>query len=167
MIDFNFQPDDASYALISGDPLLPEQSALLDFSRVVHRSIDPDVPLTAAKATEEEDEGAEAAESDPDKVITNARRARPEDGLLSDEELQALFELSTRPVSAYDEGQRIGSLDIKEGVTFQSRQNIPPSRHGAFEPVWTSYTHVRIHEKWDDYLFINGFIQYWETILGE
>ncbi|KIP12400.1 hypothetical protein PHLGIDRAFT_27244 [Phlebiopsis gigantea 11061_1 CR5-6] len=145
--DFNFAPDDASYALISGDSLLPEQLALLEFSRVVHRNIDPDVPVTAAKATEEEDEGADVAESDPGIVITNARRARPEDGLLSNEELQALFQRSTRPVSAYDEGQRSGSLDIKEGVTFQSRQTIDASRRGAFEPVWTSYTH------------------YWKTIL--
>lgn len=149
--DFNFQPDDASYALLSGDPLLPEQSALLEFSRVVHRTIDPDVPVTAAKAAEEEDEGAEAAESDPDKIITNARRAGPEDGLLSDDELRALFQRSTWPLSAYDEGQRAGNGDIKEGVTFQSRQNIPASRHGAFEPVWTSYTHVRTHDKCMNY----------------
>lgn len=142
--DFNFQPNDAAYALIVGDPLSTEQSATLAFSRVVHRSIDPDVPVTAPKAAEEENEGTGAAESDPDKIITNARPASSEDGLLSDEELQVLFQRSTRPVSAYDEGLRSGNPDIREGLTFHSRQSLPASQLGAFEPVWTSYTHVRV-----------------------
>ena len=94
-------------------------------------------------APKDEDEGAESTESDPDKIITNARRASPEDGLLSDQELETLFRRPIRPVSAYDEGLRMASPDIQEGVTFRSRQSLPADRRGAFEPVWTSYTHVR------------------------
>lgn len=140
--DFNFQPDDAAYSLLVGDPLLPRQAANLAFSRVVHRSVDPSVPVTAPKADAEDEEGAEAAESDPDKIITNARAAAPEDGLLSDEELRTLFERAVRPVSAYDEALRNVEPAIREGLTFGSRTEVPAERRGAFEPVWTSYTHV-------------------------
>ena len=50
IVDFNFQPDDAAYSLLVGDPLLPEQSARLAQSRVVHVTIDPIVPKTEKTA---------------------------------------------------------------------------------------------------------------------
>lgn len=142
-IDFNFPPDDAAYSLLVGDTLLPQQSANLQFSRVVHRSIDPEVPVTAPKTDDQEEEGAEAAESDPDRIITNARPAGPADGLLSDEELRRLFERSTRPISAYDEGLRAADPKVRQGLVFGGRVKLPDERRGGFEPVWTSYTHVR------------------------
>ncbi|KAI0348504.1 Endonuclease/exonuclease/phosphatase [Trametopsis cervina] len=157
--DFNFSPDDPAYSLLVGDPLLPNQRDSLAFSRVVHRSIDPSVPLTSDKAaandTEEgatEAEDGDEQEQDPDRIIVNARRAAPEDGLLSDEELEKLFERSPWPKSAYDEGlQPFEDAESIKNITFGSRVDLA-GRHGAFEPIWTSYTHY-----WKtvlDYIFV-------------
>jgi RNA exonuclease NGL2 len=153
-LDFNFTPDDAAYSLLVGDSLLPAQLTNLDFSRVVHVSIDPSVPRSADKtSSKEDDEGAaeaevaeaEGEETDPDRVIVNARRAALSDGLLSDNELLQLFARTPRSISAYDEGLRsyghFGSVDVKD-VTFGGRAVVGEGRRGAFEPIWTSYTHV-------------------------
>lgn len=140
--DFNFQPDDAAYSLLVGDALTPSQTASLDFYRVIHVSLDPSIPVTVPGAAAEEDEGAQSDESDSDNVIKNTRRAQAADGLLSDDELRALFDRPVRPVSAYDRGLRHVDAASIENLTFGSRVQIPDSRHGAFEPVWTSYTHV-------------------------
>lgn len=145
--DFNFTPTDAAYSLLVGDPLLPEQSATLEFSRVVHRSIDPSVPATAPKADDQDDEDA-----DPDRVITNARAATSDDGLLSDAELCALFAREVRPVSAYDAGLCAADPAVRDRLAFGSRDKLPDGRRGAHEPVWTSYTHY-----WKtvlDYIFV-------------
>ncbi|KAH9837132.1 Endonuclease/exonuclease/phosphatase [Rhodofomes roseus] len=154
--DFNFPPDDAAYSLLTGDPLSPEQEARLAASRVVHKSIDPNVPVAPEAATEgaEEDEGAAATESDPDKVITNARPALPADGLLTDAELADMLRQYDRPTSVYDEGQRIctAASTLERELTFGNRAPIPAERHGAYEPNWTSYTHY-----WKsvlDYMFV-------------
>ncbi|TFY58059.1 hypothetical protein EVJ58_g6651 [Rhodofomes roseus] len=148
--------DDAAYSLLTGDPLSPEQEARLAASRVVHKSIDPNVPVAPEAATEgaEEDEGAAATESDPDKVITNARPALPADGLLTDAELADMLRQYDRPTSVYDEGQRIctAASTLERELTFGNRAPIPAERHGAYEPNWTSYTHY-----WKsvlDYMFV-------------
>jgi len=143
--DFNFHPGEPGYALLAGDgdALTPAQEQLLAESRVVHVSVDPSVPLTGSAATEtNEDDDVGGAESDPDRVITNAREALPADGLLSSPELAELFVVPTRPRSLYDEGQRFlektsGSMVLRCG----ERLGMPAHRRGAYEPEWTSYTH--------------------------
>ncbi|KAF7800026.1 hypothetical protein EIP86_011269 [Pleurotus ostreatoroseus] len=152
--DFNFQPNDAAYSLLVGDTLLPDQLENLKISRVVHTTLDPTIQLAtpaAAAAEDQEEDESGGGQSDPDKIITNARKARSEDGLLSDEELADLFRRSWRVVSAYDTGLRAMQADSERKVhelTFGSRVATAPDRHGANEPVWTSYTH------------------YWKTVLG-
>ncbi|KAH9175266.1 Endonuclease/exonuclease/phosphatase [Lactarius sanguifluus] len=133
--DFNFHPGEPGYALLAGDALTPAQEQLLAKSRVVHVSVDPSVPLTASAETNEDDE------SDPDRVITNAREALPADGLLSSPELVELFAAPMRPRSLYDEGQRL--LEKTSGPILRcgERLGLPAHRQGAYEPEWTSYTH--------------------------
>jgi hypothetical protein len=145
--DFNFHPGEPGYALLAGDALTPAQEQLLAESRVVHVSVDPSVPLTGSAETNEDEDGG--AESDPDRVITNAREALPADGLLSSSELAELFAVPTRPRSLYDEGQRL--LDKTSGPILRcgERLGLPAHRRGAYEPEWTSYTH------------------FWKTVLGE
>ncbi|OSD03572.1 Endonuclease/exonuclease/phosphatase [Trametes coccinea BRFM310] len=151
--DFNFGPDDPAYALLMGEPLLPEQKQRLESSYVVHATIDPTVAADGAAPAEEDEEGAaEAGENDPDRIIVNARPAQPPDGLLSDAELEELFRRSGRVTSAYDAGQRQVPGIAESGLTFGSRVSVPPERRGAFEPVYTSYTHY-----WQavlDYIFV-------------
>jgi len=147
--DFNFAPDDPTYSLLVGDPLLPAQRETLSSSRVVHVTIDPEVPPTIAST--EGKEGGDGLENHPDRIITNARPAMPSDGLLTDAELVELYATPLR--SAYDEGllkHRESSQDVKTYAT--SRTDFEPSRRGANEPEWTSYTHY-----WKsvlDYIFI-------------
>ena len=142
--DFNFHPGEPGYALMAGDALTATQEQLLAESRVVHVSVDPSVPLTGSAETNED-------ESDPDKVITNAREALPADGLLSSPELAELFVVPTRPRSLYDEGQRLLEEKTSSGSILRcgERLGLPVHRRGAYEPEWTSYTH------------------YWKTVLGE
>ncbi|KAI0361188.1 Endonuclease/exonuclease/phosphatase [Trametes cingulata] len=150
--DFNFGPDDPAYALMMGDALLPEQKQRLDSSYVVHATLDPSIAIEDAAQVEEEDEGAEAGENDPDRVIVNARAAQPSDGLLTDTELEQLFRRSGRVTSAYDAGQRLVPGISESGLTFGSRVSVPQERRGAFEPIYTSYTHY-----WKavlDYIFV-------------
>ncbi|CDO73215.1 hypothetical protein BN946_scf185007.g270 [Trametes cinnabarina] len=149
--DFNFGPDDPAYALLMGEPLLPEQKKRLEASYVVHATIDPTVAVDGAAPAEEE-EGAEAGENDPDRIIVNARPAQPSDGLLSDAELQELFRRSGSVTSAYEVGQRQLPGIAESGLTFGSRVSVPKVRRGAFEPVYTSFTHY-----WQavlDYIFV-------------
>jgi RNA exonuclease NGL2 len=134
----------------------------------VHASMDPSVPITtrkmigntegnsstAAETTgdssrpvreeaEEDEEGGGG--TDPDRAITNAREARPEDGLLTTPELRQLYEQAGAPVrSMCDEAQRL----YKSAVTCGPRLELPAERLGSHEPEWTSYTH------------------YWKTVLG-
>jgi hypothetical protein len=90
-----------------------------------------------------EDEGEAAG--DPDRAITNARAARPDDGLFTTSELAALYASAGAPVqSAYDAAQR-RSLGARG---CGPRLEIPADRLGHHEPEWTSYTH------------------YWKTVLG-
>jgi len=121
--------------------LLPDQEEMLLPSYVVHVSVDPDVPLTAKAAVNGGDE-------DPDKVITNARKATAADGLLSIAELKDLFSHIPKLRSAYDEG--LGQIPLLQEIpTFGRRVTVPPTRHGRWEPEYTSYTH------------------YWKAVLGQ
>ncbi|KAI0639798.1 Endonuclease/exonuclease/phosphatase [Trametes polyzona] len=150
--DFNFGPDDPAYALLMGDALLPEQQKRLDSSYVVHATIGPTVASGGAAPAEEEEEGAEAGENDPDRIIVNARPAQPSDGLLSSAELEELFRQGGRVTSAYDAGQRLVPGISDSALTFGSRASVPSGRRGAFEPIYTSYTHY-----WQavlDYIFV-------------
>lgn len=128
-----------------GDDILPDQENLIDISRVVHASVDPtitDVPAAAAGS----DEGDEAV--DPDRVITNARPATQEDGLLSSAELLDFFAQLPRLRSTYDIGL-CKYRTIENGIpTFGDRVSLATARHGLYEPEYTSYTH------------------YWQTTLG-
>jgi RNA exonuclease NGL2 len=129
----------------------PTQEELLERSRVVHVSVDPSVPLSSPAATNDEDgddESGGAQAVDPDRVITNARKASPADGLLSSSELAQLYAVSPRPRSLYDEGQRL--LEKVSGPVLRcgERMGMPPHQRGAYEPEWTSYTH------------------YWQSVLG-
>ncbi|KAI0094767.1 Endonuclease/exonuclease/phosphatase [Irpex rosettiformis] len=172
--DFNFSPDDPAYSLLVGDPLLPEQLSLLLSSRVIHITIDPSIPHESVKDDEEgaektQDKEGEGEEQDPDRIIVNARPGRPEDGLLSDEELIQLFDRAPRPVSAYDEGLRLcddssemSNVNVKE-VTFGARLDLG-GRRGAYEPIWTSYTHY-----WKtvlDYIFVLSPADRPVTVMG-
>ncbi|KAF8922456.1 Endonuclease/exonuclease/phosphatase [Mucidula mucida] len=148
--DFNFAPDDPAYALLVGDKLHPGHDDLIKLSHVVHSTIDPTVIPADSSAVTEED-GDESA--DADKRITSARCAVASDGLLSSLELQQFYESTGVPLrSAYDEGLRQISDFSSKPTTFGDRLNLAPSRLGAFEPQWTSYTHY-----WKtvlDYIFI-------------
>ncbi|RPD64967.1 Endonuclease/exonuclease/phosphatase [Lentinus tigrinus ALCF2SS1-6] len=150
--DFNFQPDDPAYSLLAGEPLLPEQKARLEASRVVHATIDPSIAVEGAAQAEEEEEGAESGENDPDRIIVNARAAQPSDGLMTDDELEQLYRQSGTPTSVYDAGQRTIPGISESGLTFGGKGTIPSNRRGSFEPCYTSYTHY-----WKsvlDYIFV-------------
>ncbi|KAJ7619112.1 Endonuclease/exonuclease/phosphatase [Mycena polygramma] len=139
--DFNFSPDDPGYSLLVGDELNAEQR-----ERLEHVSIDPTVPPTTTEASP--DDESEAV--DPDRVITNARRAVPADGLLSDSELASLFSPANIVRSAYDEGLRQHRQTTEGSRTFGDRLSLPRDTKGYHEPEYTSYTHYwKVH-----YIFI-------------
>ena len=115
-------------------------------SRVVHVSVDTGSALRMTSKTTEETE--DSPSSDPDKVITNARRALPQDGLLSTDELAALFSARGPLRSTYAEAQGVYRVIDATLPILGDRLHFPPHRKGAYEPMWTSYTH------------------YWKTVLG-
>ncbi|KAG9042668.1 hypothetical protein FS837_010582 [Tulasnella sp. UAMH 9824] len=164
--DFNTQPTEASYSLLTAQPLTAVHVKSLEHSRVIHISLDPTVPPTPNASNVKEDEGGAAAaasttteetksatgteeksnekkgnekETDPDRIITNSRRAVPSDDLLSDEELLRLFgcEEGKGLRSGYDEAQRLLSSDSKDGL-FGGR--VEDATVGLWEPMYTSYT---------------------------
>ncbi|THH34136.1 hypothetical protein EUX98_g191 [Antrodiella citrinella] len=149
--DFNFAPDDPAYSLLVGDALSPRQSSRLDVSRVVHHTIDPNVPITTKKMMGEDEGGAEGEEKDPDRIIVNARKAVPDDGLLTDEQLREICTRAGQAFSAYDRGlSQDKTIDAE--LLFGSRVPLERGKQGAAEPVWTSYTHF-----WKvvlDYIFV-------------
>jgi len=148
--DFNFAPDDPAYSLLVGDPVLPTQENLLAPSRVVHLTVDPEVPPTTTRATPEDEEGGDISKTNPDKIITNARPATPSDGLLTTAELIKLFANPVR--STYEEGLSKHRESEDDVVTYRDRVSLQASRRGANEPEWTSYTHY-----WKtvlDYIFV-------------
>ncbi|KAI0068339.1 Endonuclease/exonuclease/phosphatase [Artomyces pyxidatus] len=157
--DFNFPPDDPGYTLLAGDPLLAKQEERLVYSRVVHVSIDPSVPLTEPKAAEDDEDGDSATK----KVFKNTRLAQEEDGLLNPTELSELFSTASRPRSAYDAGQRVLQEHGQAPARCGERLSMPAQRLGAFEPEWTSYTHY-----WKtvlDYIFVIDPVDQHSTVL--
>ena len=144
-IDFNCPPRDAAYALLTGQTLNTEHRNHLSSSRVTHISIDPSVPKTEDTPSKDVDQG-DSEESDPDRVITNARSAIAADGLLSDDELLSLFSQGHRLFSAYDIGlSRIQNHNI---ALYGDRASLQQTQPGFHEPSYTSYTH------------------YWQSVLG-
>ncbi|KAG9093236.1 hypothetical protein FS749_014799 [Ceratobasidium sp. UAMH 11750] len=163
--DFNFQPDEAAYALLRGAPLTPEQYTQLDSSRVVHVSLDPTVPRTPRTGTDADDDDEAAGSGaavrtdlkrgagDEPVVATrikDARLAEPKDGLLSNEEMVELFKVGGETRSAYEEilGQCAGSTGEADNV-LAARDPTMQGRKGGYEPMWTCFTH------------------YWRSTLGE
>ncbi|KIJ45631.1 hypothetical protein M422DRAFT_82422, partial [Sphaerobolus stellatus SS14] len=102
--DFNFPPSDPAYAFLVGETLSPTQSKIMADSRVIHISIDPSILPDNPVPPKDDEEGATATAADPDRVITNSRRAYAEDGLLSNDELEVLFQNVGPLRSLYDEG---------------------------------------------------------------
>jgi RNA exonuclease NGL2 len=144
-IDFNFAPDDAAYSLLTGMPLTPLQSERILKSRVIHISVDPSVPLTGKKPDDDE----EGAETDPDRIITNARSSNDTDGLLDPDELAALYQSAQATIkSAYDEGQRAIEKSGQTAIRCGKRLKIPDFQKGSYEPEFTNYT------------------TYWKLVLG-
>ncbi|KAG9104194.1 hypothetical protein FRC06_004619 [Ceratobasidium sp. 370] len=167
--DFNFQPDEAAYALLRGVPLTPDQYTQLDSSRVIHVSLDPTVPRTPRTGTNADDDdeaaGSGAAvrtdlnngdEEDEPVVptrIKDSRPAEPKDGLLSNEEMVELFKVGGETRSAYDEilGRCAESTGEADNV-LAARDPVMQGRKGGYEPMWTCFTHY-----WRstlDYVFI-------------
>jgi RNA exonuclease NGL2 len=134
--------------LLFGDPLLSTQEQSILDSRVVHATIDPAVLTTVSighSKTRDDDNEA----SDPDRIITNARPATPEDGLLTLSEIAAWFSKLPRLKSAYCEGLRHAREIGMDVETYGTRGFLPPGRQGFDEPDYTSYTF------------------YWQAVLGE
>jgi RNA exonuclease NGL2 len=139
--------------------LTEQQKSDILISHVVHATVDPTIPIERNGAQVDDDEAAAGQGSeekgdkqngqeeskDPDRVIVNARPARPEDGLLLPDEFTTLFREILRGglMSVYDSW---ASFDRER--TFASRGILLPSQRGHNEPVYTSYTH------------------YWKTTLG-
>ncbi|RXW24793.1 hypothetical protein EST38_g1106 [Candolleomyces aberdarensis] len=155
--DFNFTPPDPAYSLLTRTTLLPEHEEILRPSYVVHRSVDPTVPLSPSQpAAADADEGGGVEAQDPDRVITNARMASPSDGLLDSAGLVKLYSESPEAKSAYDATlSRFLQLEPGQEVPIfgsTPEPNIDPTHPGFHEPAYTSYTHY-----WKsvlDYIFV-------------
>ncbi|KAJ3568797.1 hypothetical protein NP233_g5472 [Leucocoprinus birnbaumii] len=139
--DFNSPPNDAAYALLTGQTLNAEHQERLAHSRVTHISVDPSVPRTQNTPSKGDEEGGEgeSEESDPDRIITNARRATDTDGLLSDDELMTLFAKNQRLFSAYDTG--FSRLQDPNIALYGDRASLQRTQPGFYEPSYSSYTH--------------------------
>lgn len=160
--DFNSQPTEALYSLLVGDTLTPAQIHEIEYSQVVHVSIDPSIKSTAPVKNDDDDEGEgqgtasndkEKQEEDPDKVFTNSRKAIPTDGLLSISELLELYGAHRRHWrSAYGEAHSTVLMaaggETRENTFGARAKDDPalavvdgPTRKGQDEPMWTSFTH--------------------------
>ncbi|KAH6917297.1 Endonuclease/exonuclease/phosphatase [Coprinopsis sp. MPI-PUGE-AT-0042] len=155
--DFNFPPEDPGYALLTGAALLPEQIERLVPSYVVHKTVDPNqTQETSTGPSADAEEGGEDA--DPDRVITNARRAEPSDGLLRIDELGDFFPERQQVQSIYQVGLKQYLSSTASGTSlppiYGSNRPMESNTAGYYEPKWTSYTHY-----WKsvlDYIFITN-----------
>jgi RNA exonuclease NGL2 len=186
--DLNLPPDDITYSLLVGETVTESQYEAFNASRVVHVSIDPSIGGVPETGLKEEEE-------DPDRKAWNCRPCNDSDGLLLAEELEdmfkqvnTLFDKHRIPdrivyrasgisplVSVYDNAMRMLPTEGLE----RSGQRSPhlEGRKGAFEPMFTSYTHywkstlgaylltatgavLKSYESllmsWIDYIFISG-----------
>lgn len=146
--DFNIQPSEGSYRLLTGAALSAEQEDALALSSVVHRSWDEHrAHLAASGSTEDADdqdikedddnepssssapaaEGGEIyaqPEGDEDRVLKNTRPARPEDGLLSLSELKSMYKTYGKGSwSVY--GRNYGRIEAESGNWFGEREGKP------------------------------------------
>lgn len=96
-----------------------------------------------SKEREDNDEA-----SDPNRIITNARVATPEDGLLAIPDIVAWFAKLPRLRSSYCEGVRRAREIGAQLETYGTRELLPVGRQGFDEPEFTSYTF------------------YWKSVLG-
>lgn len=157
--DLNTQPSETTYRLlVAPNDRLPQNMVDdINFSRIVHTSVDNIAPGTeaangVAEEEEEEEEGdGEGNEEDlPDnheRSIKNTRPATPADGLLTADELADLARmiLRGRPVkSAYGSGGWEGRIEAAKVETFGSRRNVAiegsDEKPGDREPGWTCFT---------------------------
>lgn len=160
--------------MLTGAALSSEQEDNLRFSTVVHRSLDEYKARVAAAAQngqtadqddhdlKEDDDNDTSSppdsnptgevyaqpEGDEDRVLKNTRAARPEDGLLSIDELKAMYDRYGRGAySVY--GMNYGRLEQETGNWYGEREGkptSPPSREGLeqriqegyYEPAWTN-----------------------------
>ncbi|KAF8168012.1 Endonuclease/exonuclease/phosphatase [Crassisporium funariophilum] len=137
--DFNFTPSDPAYSLATGDLLLEEQEEMLAVSSIIHSTIDPSVLANVTRVKDDTEEGSEAV--DPDRVITQARPANPQDGLLTVHEIVSLYSTLPKLRSAYSDGLSEAQKLSKDLATYGTRVPLLPNRHGRTEPEYTSYTH--------------------------
>ncbi|EKM83805.1 hypothetical protein AGABI1DRAFT_51286, partial [Agaricus bisporus var. burnettii JB137-S8] len=135
--DFNCTPNDAAYSLLTGQPLNNDHKDHLSHSRVTHVSVDPTVPKSSVNSAEDE---GESEESDPDRIITNARSATETDGLLNNAELVSLYTQGHVLQSAYNEG--LSRISNSPGIAlYGEREHLPTTQPGFHEPSYTCYTH--------------------------
>jgi hypothetical protein len=118
--DFNIQPSEPAYRLLTGAPLESAQKEMLALSTVVHSSVDKLSEIGGSEKIEEENEGEVG--KDPDRHLTGCRLARPEDGLLSPDELGDLFAAppgGEKPHSVY--GESYGLIESEKGNFYGER----------------------------------------------
>jgi hypothetical protein len=119
-IDFNIQPSEAAYRLLTGAPLTSAQEEDLALSSVVHTTVDKLSEKGCSEKLDEEDVGESGV--DPDRVLSGCRPASIEDGLLSLGELKGLFSATSavdQPRSLY--GQSHGLVEGEKGNFYGER----------------------------------------------
>jgi len=144
--DFNIQPSEGSYRLLTGASLVKEQEDSLSLSTVVHRSLDEHKSRLASAAEsdqagdhdiKEDDENDSSTptengtgevyaqpDGDEDRVLKNTRPARPEDGLMSLDELKSVYEKYGKGAfSVY--GHNYGRLEKETGNWYGERDGKP------------------------------------------
>lgn len=165
-VDFNIQPSEAAYSLLTGAELTDDQKDALQLSTVVHSSLDKYLRDRAEAARtggevaegddkEDDDEGSGPAgeeyaqpEGDEDRVLKNTRPARESDGLLSLGELQSAYQpFQGKLVSIYGQNARV--LGSQSGGFYGERDGAPDSlrsegdmnvriQRGYYEPAYTN-----------------------------
>ncbi|KAL7409135.1 Endonuclease/exonuclease/phosphatase [Mrakia frigida] len=172
--DFNSQPIEPSYSLLTSTPPTASQLSNLVNSAQIHKStvhicshvpsppqgipefIPPDaVAPTVPEDDDDEGEGEGEGEGGGE-GMKDTTRPTEEDGILSFEELKELYAVGGGEVkSLYDEAWRMGEREKEEGRTFGGRlegEGLERDGKGWGEPNWTSYTplwHLTL-----DYIFL-------------
>ena len=166
--DFNIQPSEGSYRLLTGAALSAEQEEDIRLSAVVHANLDEHKRRLAEAArcgaggaedeadVKEDDDGEQPAgeeyaqpEGDEDRVLKNTRPARESDGLLSVQELGDLYQSSVHGSIESAYGSKYGRLQDETGNWYGERagkpDQTPPQTErekrigeGYYEPAWTN-----------------------------